>query len=97
MSLSPEETLKIAKLARINLAPNEVEEYCKELSDILDWVAMLNEVDTSNVTEMTSVEAITLPFRSDHISAGNQRDEILLNAPDSDYGCFIVPKVVEEA
>jgi len=95
MSLTEKEVRKIAKLSRIRLEDSEIEHFQKELSSILNWVEMLQEVDTDNVEPITSVSQANLPRRKDEITDGNIRDDILANAPDSKYGYFLVPKVVE--
>ena len=93
--LSEKDVLKIAKLARIAVTPEEVKVYSEELSKILAFVETLQEVNTDNVPLMTSVADMTLPMRQDKVDDGNYREEILANAPASEYGCFMVPKVVE--
>ena len=95
MSLSQEQVKKIAKLSRIKLQDNEVEHFQQELSNIVDWVEMLSEVNTDGVEQMTSVAKMNLPLREDKVTEGNLRDEVLANAPKSEYGCYVVPKVVE--
>jgi aspartyl-tRNA(Asn)/glutamyl-tRNA(Gln) amidotransferase subunit C len=93
--LTEKEVRKIAKLSRIRLTDAEVEHFGKEISGILNWVEMLQEVDTNNVPRMASVSNITLPLREDAVTDGDYREQVLANAPDARYGCFAVPKVVE--
>ena len=95
MSLSAADINKIAKLSRIRLKEDQVSFYQKELSGILDWIDMLQEVDTSNVPAMTSVSHQTLPLRTDQVTDGSKCDDILKNAPRAEFNCFVVPKVVE--
>ena len=95
MSLTTEEILAIAKLARINLSEEEVTQYQGELNNILDWVDQLQKVDTDGVPQFTSVNERKLPMRDDVVTEGNLQQEVLANAPDSQYGCFVVPKMVE--
>jgi aspartyl-tRNA(Asn)/glutamyl-tRNA(Gln) amidotransferase subunit C len=95
MALTEKEVRKIAKLSRIRLTDEEVVHFGKEISGILNWVEMLQEVDTNNVPRMASVSAVTLPLREDVVTDGDCRDDVLANAPDARYGCFAVPKVVE--
>jgi aspartyl-tRNA(Asn)/glutamyl-tRNA(Gln) amidotransferase subunit C len=95
MSLTEKEVRKIAKLSRIRLTDEEVVHFGKEISGILNWIEMLQEVNTDNVPRMSSVSNITLPLREDVVTDGDCRDDILANAPDARYGCFAVPKVVE--
>ncbi len=95
MSLTEKQVRKIAKLSRIRLTDDEVVHFGDELSKIMDWIEVLQEVDTDNIPEMTSVANINLPQRIDEITDGNIQDQILKNAPENNHGCFVVPKVVE--
>ena len=95
MSLDSAAVAKIARLARIAVSEEEKTHFASEISGILQWVEQLSEVNTDGIPLMTSVSAVTLPLRADVVSDGNQQAAILKNAPDSDYGCFVVPKVME--
>jgi len=94
------EVAHVAALARIRLTEAELEPLAAELSQILTWVEQLAEVDTSDVSPMTSVAAMRLPMRDDKVADGDCRDAILGNAPQSApdgprKGFFAVPKVIE--
>lgn len=95
MALDKQTVAKIAKLARIKVTDGEKEHFAREISGILKWVEQLNEVNTDNVPQMTSVAAMKLPWRKDVVTDGNQQEAVVKNAPQSDYGCFVVPKVME--
>ena len=96
MSLDKQAVAKIARLARIAVTEDDKEFYMKELNGILKWMEQLNEVKTDGVPQMTSVASIKLPWREDKVTDGNQQEAVLANAPGgSEYGCFIVPKVIE--
>lgn len=95
MTLDSQAVAKIARLARIKVSEEEKEHFAKEISGILQWVEQLSEVNTDGVPLMTSVSHVKLPLRKDVVTDGNQVAAILKNAPDSDYGCFVVPKVME--
>lgn len=95
MALDKAAVAHIAALARIRLKDEELEPLAAELSQILNWVEQLAEVDTSDVAPMTSVAAMTLPMREDEVTDGDRRDGILKNAPQTARGFFVVPKVVE--
>ena len=69
--------------------------YTKELSGIMSWVEQLQEVNTDGVEPMAAVGNMTLRFREDVVNDGNQQQAVLANAPSADYGCFVVPKVIE--
>ena len=86
---------RIARLARIKVTDAEAQGLEKELSGILDWVRMLDEVDTAAVEPMTSVVAMELKKRRDEITDGEIADDVTRNAPVSEDHFFVVPKVVE--
>lgn len=95
MALDTKAVAKIARLARIAVTEEEKNHFAAEISGILQWVEQLSEVNTENVPQMTSVAAMTLPRRADEVTDGNQVEAVVANAPSSDYGCFVVPKVME--
>jgi aspartyl-tRNA(Asn)/glutamyl-tRNA(Gln) amidotransferase subunit C len=85
----------IAKLARIRIDEAQAESLVGELTNILDWVELLGEVDTEGVQPMTSVVEMRLPLREDAVTDGGKPDDIVKNAPEAAHGFFVVPKVVE--
>jgi aspartyl-tRNA(Asn)/glutamyl-tRNA(Gln) amidotransferase subunit C len=95
MALDKATVARIAALARIRLAPEELEPLADELSHILLWVEQLNELDTEGVAPLASTAASGLPMREDRVSEGDRRADILKNAPQQARGFFAVPKVVE--
>lgn len=95
MSVDAETVRKVARLARIAVEDHEVDPLAAELSGILDWVEQLQEVDVEGVEPMTSAVPMRLKRRTDTVTDGNRRDDILANAPDAREGFFAVPKVVE--
>ena len=95
MSVSPDQVRHIAKLAQIAMSEEEIERLVPELNNILGWVEQLGEVDTEGVEPLTAVIDNALRLRSDEVTDGNRRDEILANAPEAEHGFFAVPKVIE--
>lgn len=95
MSLDKTTVRAIAELARIEVPDEELDHLAGELSNIMDFIEQLSEVNTDGVAPMTSVAAMTLPMRKDEITDGDQADAVLANAPDGADGFFTVPKVVE--
>jgi aspartyl-tRNA(Asn)/glutamyl-tRNA(Gln) amidotransferase subunit C len=95
MPLDKAAVARIATLARIRLADEELEPMAAELTGILDWIEQLNEVDTADVAPMASVAEMRLPMRDDIVTDGGHRDAIVGNAPRSEKDFFTVPKVVE--
>jgi aspartyl-tRNA(Asn)/glutamyl-tRNA(Gln) amidotransferase subunit C len=95
MSVDRATVRRIARLARIAISDEEAARLEKELSGILDWVAQLDELDTSAVPPMTRVEAMTMKKREDVVTDGFCADDIVKNAPKVDDHYFVVPKIVE--
>ncbi len=94
MSVDKATVARIAHLARIAVAEENLESLAGELNNILDWVEQLAEVDTDNVAPMTSVVDMTLPRRADKVSDGGIADKIVGNAAETEHGFFVVPKVL---
>jgi len=95
MSITENDIVKIAKLARIAISGEEKQIFAKELSKILSLVDQLQEVDTSDTPRMTSVINGSLRTREDVTLQTPAPEEIVKNAPVSEYNCFVVPKVIE--
>jgi aspartyl-tRNA(Asn)/glutamyl-tRNA(Gln) amidotransferase subunit C len=86
---------RIARLARIKVTDDEAKRLQKELTGTLDWVAQLNEVNTDGVEPMTRVVAQDMKKRKDVVTDGEMAAVVTRNAPMSEDGFFVVPKVVE--
>lgn len=97
MSLSIEDVKKVAKLARLKLTPEEEQQFAGQLAKILDYVEMLNEVDTENVEPMAHVADVANQFREDKAQPSIPREKALQNAPKSDGKYFLVPQILEGA
>ena len=95
MSLDKATVSRIARLARIRVTDVDLECLGDELTNILGWVEQLNQVDTVDVPPLTSVVEIQLPQRQDSETDGARPDRVLGNAPETEEGFFVVPKVGE--
>jgi aspartyl-tRNA(Asn)/glutamyl-tRNA(Gln) amidotransferase subunit C len=95
MSVDKNTVRKVARLARIAVPEERLEPMARELNGILAWIEQLNEVNVEGVEAMTTPVAMTLPLREDVITDGGIQDQVLANAPKSEDGFFVVPKVVE--
>jgi aspartyl-tRNA(Asn)/glutamyl-tRNA(Gln) amidotransferase subunit C len=95
MSVDQATVRRIARLARIALAEDDVPRLEGELNSILHWIEMLNEVDVSGIEPLTSVVEMEMKMRDDVVSDGNMADNVVANAPASEDHFFMVPKVVE--
>ncbi len=95
MSVDAHTVRRIAHLARIAIADEEVEHLQGELNAILAFVEQLSQVDVSAVDPMTSVTPIAMKKRADVVADGAMPDAIVQNAPARENHYFVVPKVVE--
>ena len=95
MSVDADTVRRIAHLARIAVAENEVEHLKGELNAILAFVEQLSEVNVEGVEPMTSVTPMQMRQRKDEVTDGGIADDIVRNAPATEGHYFLVPKVVE--
>lgn len=95
MSISPEEVLKIANLARLQIKQDEVEQYATDLSNIINLVEQMNEVETKDILPMAHPLDATQRLREDTVAEENQRDKFQSIAPSAEKGLYLVPKVIE--
>ena len=84
-----DETIEyVGILAKLELSDDEKER-------MLDYIDMLNQLDTSNVEPMSHIFPVNNVFREDVVVNGDDRENILANAPEERGGAFVVPKTVE--
>jgi aspartyl-tRNA(Asn)/glutamyl-tRNA(Gln) amidotransferase subunit C len=95
MSVDADTVRRIAHLARIAVAEEELEHLKGELNAILAWVEQLGEVEVEGVEPMTSVTPMAMKKRADVVTDGGIAEDIVKNAPASDDNFFLVPKIVE--
>jgi aspartyl-tRNA(Asn)/glutamyl-tRNA(Gln) amidotransferase subunit C len=92
--LRQEEVVKIAKLARIELSPKEVEKFQRELSTVLDYVEELKQVNTEGVEEVSQVTGLINVQREDKVKVIEDREAIFKNAPDMKDGYYKVKAIL---
>ena len=95
MSVDQAAVRRIARLARIAVTDAEVPHLQDEINAILAFIEDLSAVDVEGVEPMTSVIPLKLPMREDVVTDGEIEPLILANAPLTEDGFFVVPKVVE--
>src|SRR5437762_11906674 len=95
MSVDAATVRRIAHLARIAVADDEVEHLRGELNAILAFVDQLSEVNVDGIEPMTSVTPMEMKKRRDVVTDGGIPDDIVRNAPAAEDHFFVVPKVVE--
>ena len=86
---------RIAHLARLRISGQEVKSFQRELNGILAFVEELNAIPTDNVEPLTHTGKAQLRMRTDVVTDGGRPGDIIKNAPKSEDGFFLVPKVIE--
>lgn len=91
-----DETIEyVGILAKLELSEEEKEQAKKDMGSMLDYIDKLNELDTSSVEPMSHVFPVHNVFREDIVLNGDDRENILKNAPEQKEGSFEVPKTVD--
>lgn len=94
MSISNEDVLKVAKLAKLEVPASEVGKLASQLSSIVELVKQLDDVQTDGVEPLAHAMDIHSVLRADSVHPGLSRDAALSNSPQHDEECFRVPPVM---
>ncbi len=97
MAITREDVLHVAELARLELREDEVERMIRDLGGILEYVAELAALDTSDVPATAHIPVEGAPLRADEPAQGLGTDEALAEAPRTSDGSFAVPAFVDES
>ena len=95
MSLDKDQVLRIAELARLEVADDEVAETVDKLSRIVDFVDQLSQASTEHVVPMAHPLDVSQRLRPDQVTESDDRDHFQKNAPVVENGLYLVPKVIE--
>lgn len=95
MAVDTEMVEKIAHLARLSLAKDELNKYCHDLNGIFEWIAQLEAVDVENVQPLAHPLEVSQRLRVDEVAAIDQRDYFQKLAPQVVAGLYLVPQVIE--
>ncbi|MFT5500106.1 MAG: aspartyl-tRNA(Asn)/glutamyl-tRNA(Gln) amidotransferase subunit C [Woeseiaceae bacterium] len=95
MSLTKEQVQHIATLARLKLADEEFDDVVDKLSRIVDFVDQLQAAPTDNVVPMAHPLNMSQRLRADEVTESDQRDRFQENAPSTEDGFYLVPRVIE--
>ena len=95
MKLNRKDVEHVALLSRLDLSETELDKFTGELDAILEYIDVLNQVDTSAVEPLAHVLEIRNVMRADEVQPSLPREAALQNAPDAEDGFFKVPKIVE--
>ena len=94
MKITREEVEHVARLARLELQPDEVERITEQLDTILRYAAKLDQVDTEGVATTTHTQDVRNAFREDEVRDSLDRDQALANAPRRNDAAFVVPRII---
>ena len=94
MKITKEEVVHVANLARLDLDEESISKFAGQIDNILEYIDMLNRVDTEGVAPTSHAIFLTNAFREDRIKEHLDRNEALANAPEKENGNFVVPKVI---
>ena len=99
MALTPQDIVRIAHLARLEISPSESEKALTHLNGFFNIVEKMRAVDTQGIEPLShpvaTIQDIALRLREDIASEPNARDANQKNAPAVERGLFLVPKVIE--
>lgn len=94
MDINKEEIIHMSKLASLNLTEEEIEQYTKDMEDILNFANTINKVQTENINESIVASEKYNVFRKDEVKEFEDKESLLENAPSSEAGMFHIPKVI---
>lgn len=100
VKVTTQEVERVAELAHLNLTQGETTSMVHDLNAILDYVAQLNELDTSSIVPLAQVSELegacsTTLLRGDQVKPSLNRTQVMSQAPETDQSFFKVPKVIE--
>lgn len=95
MKIDESDIIKVAKLARLDLSPEEKDEFSRQLNGIIEYVEKINELDTSKVEAADHIVELNNVFRKDVVKNSIDRTELEKIAPDFQEGYIVVPKIIE--
>lgn len=94
MAISENEILHIADLADLRIKEDEVNEYAKNLQDILNFAEVIKSVNTDNIKESIGALEASNVFRKDEVIEFEDKESLLQNAPEKEDGMFKIPRVI---
>ena len=96
MAISRDEVRKVSLLSRLLLSERELDTMTAQLGQILQYMELLSEVDTTAVEPMAHALEVSDVFREDAVGSSLDRQQALANAPHCDAECYLVPAVLGE-
>jgi len=94
MKITNENVERVARLARLDLSPGEIETMTRQLDTILSYVAKLDELDTADIDVTTHTQSMVNAFRDDAVLPSLPREKALAAAPRQNGEAFVVPRII---
>ena len=95
MTLSRQDIEYIAHLARLEVSESDVPAYVDKLGRIIDFIDELGQADTVDMVPMAHPLDMSQRLRADEVTESDERDRYQANAPETENGVYVVPRVVE--
>ena len=95
MTITDETIDYVGILAKLELSDEEKEQAKQDMTNMLEYVSKLNELDTENVEAMSHAFPVKNVFREDVVTNTDDREQLLANAPEQKDGCYKVPKTFD--
>jgi aspartyl-tRNA(Asn)/glutamyl-tRNA(Gln) amidotransferase subunit C len=94
MKITKEQVVHVANLARLDLDEESIGKFAEQIGNILEYIDILNRVETEGVAPTSHAIFLTNAFREDKVKEHLDRNKALANAPEKEDGNFVVPKVI---
>ncbi len=96
--ITAEDVKKVAKLSRLDISEDDIEKYSAQLEEILEYIAQLESIDTSNIEPTTRAVEVINVFRDDIVETSDSdvREKLLNLAPKREGEFYQVPKILSE-
>ncbi|KAF1086667.1 Aspartyl/glutamyl-tRNA(Asn/Gln) amidotransferase subunit C [Sporotomaculum syntrophicum] len=94
MKITEQNVEQVALFSRLELTEEDKAVYTESLNTILDYLDMLDKLDTNNIEPAAHVLSFKNVFREDKLQSSLAKELVLVNAPEEEAGCFKVPRIV---
>lgn len=95
MTITADDVLHVADLARLKIDDADLERFAGQLDSILEYMEALKEIDTAGISPTAHAVLRKTAFRTDEHRPSIDREGALKNAPETEDGFFVVPKIIE--
>ncbi len=95
-AIGPEQVLHVARLARLEIGPDELDRFTEQLASVLAYAAEINELDVDGLEPMSHPFPLHNVLRADEPAGSLDREEVLAQAPAAEDHRFLVPRILSE-